>query len=150
LYYVDSNLKGQTYKEFLQFAFNICDEFILVRRYDIDLASNALSTLDALEPFLIEMNKKSSWPGTTLLEQTADIYRYKTVNEAQRILSTSANSLFSWVQPSLPEDLCFVKKQIPWAENTAHEERCIFRNLSDSELLQLQKIRGLQIKRLLP
>lgn len=147
---MDRNLKGQTYKEFLQFAFYICDEFILVRRYDMDFDSNALSVLEALEPFLIEMNKKSSWPGTTLFEQTADVYTYKTVNEAQKILSASANSLFSWVQPSLPEDLCFLKKQIPWAENTAHEEQCIFRNLSDGELSQLQKIPDIHIKRLLP
>ena len=148
MYNLDNNAEGQVYKELIAIAFDICDEFILVRRYDMDFDESAKRIIELLEPFIVEMNQRSSWPGTILLEQTADVYKYRTAKEAQKVLLDAAQSLFSWVQPGLPEDLCFLKNQEAWMSNTAHEKQCIFENLSPDELLQLQRIPGLQIRKL--
>lgn len=148
MYNLDNNPEGQAYKKLLDISFDICDEFILVRRHDMDFDESALRIIEFLGPFLIEMKKSSSWPGTTLLEQTADVYRYRTAKEAQKVLLDVSQSLYSWVQPELPEDLCFYKNQKSWMANTAHEKQCIFENLSCDDLLRLQEVSGLQIRKL--
>ncbi|HEX2925871.1 MAG TPA: hypothetical protein VHP38_06385 [Ruminiclostridium sp.] len=145
MYKLNNNPKGQDYKNLLDIAFDICDEFILIRRQDMDFHESAIRVIKLLEPYLIEIKKSSSWPGTLLLEQTADVFSYKTDNGAKNILLDAAQSLYSWVQPGLPEDLCFYKNQIPWMSNTAHEKQCIFENLSNDDLLRIKEISGLQI-----
>lgn len=148
LYSLNNNPEGQVYKELLDIAFDTCDEFILVQRPDMDFEESAHRIIKLLEPFLIEKRKSRSWPGTTLLEQTADVYRFRTDKEAEKVLLDATQSLYSWVQPKLPEDLCFLKNQGVWMSNTAHEKQCEFESLSDDDLLRLQKISGLQIQKL--
>lgn len=148
MYKLNNNPEGNTYKCILEIAFDTCDEFILIRRKDMDFDAKAIEIIKLLESYLIEIKKSSSWPGTLLLEQTADVYRFRTDKGAKKVLLDAAQSLYSWVQPGLPEDLCFYKNQESWLSNTAHEKQCIFNNLSLDELLRLQKVPGLQIQEL--
>jgi len=148
LYSLNNNPEGQVYKELLDIAFDACDEFILVQRPDMDFEESAQRIIKLLEPFLIEKKKSRSWPGTTLLEQIADVYRYRADKEAQKILLEATESLYSWVQPKLPEDLCFFKNKNTWMSSTAHERQCDFESLSDDEVLRLKKLSGLQIRKI--
>jgi len=61
-----------------------------------------------LKPFLIKKYKSSEWPGTKLIGHEATIYVLHYNKETITILKKYTNSLFEWIQPNLPEDICFL------------------------------------------
>ncbi|MEI0735529.1 hypothetical protein VQ056_00690 [Paenibacillus sp. JTLBN-2024] len=58
---------GVTYASLISLAFDVCDEFILVKRDQIGLHPNAEALLDRLQPYVKEMKRQDEWPGTRLL-----------------------------------------------------------------------------------
>jgi hypothetical protein len=67
---------GIAYKELIDFASEICSEFILVRRCD-DRNENVDILLMQLRDFIIEIKEQQSWTGTQLLEGNAKVHYYK-------------------------------------------------------------------------
>lgn len=78
--------------------------------------------LKDLSPYLKYSVEKSEWLGTLYCgDEIMTVYYYNTNNEAKEIIKKLSNSLHKWIQPNLPEDLCFLKEGEGWLINTAHE-----------------------------
>lgn len=112
---------GQAYKTLIQVAMEVCDEFILVKRVQMELESEGYELLERLKPFLKEIVKDDYWPGTRLMGHYADVYYFRCSTDAVDILLSYSTSLYSWVQTRVPDDLCFLSQGQPWLINTAHE-----------------------------
>lgn len=136
--------KGKLYRDILDYATRVCREALLVAGETIPLAASGNRVIEKLEPFLIERGMRSEWPGTKLLCDKAQVFRYSLNSECSRILKESSSGLYDWCQPSLPEDLSFSRTHgDPWLVSIAHEKDAYF-CLSDHEkALLLQAIPGL-------
>lgn len=64
--FLTSDPKHKVYNDLLDFAFSVCDQFILVVRKDIKISKNADAVLESLSTFLIEKREQFEWPGTKL------------------------------------------------------------------------------------
>ncbi len=53
---------GNTYRQLISLAFNICDEFILVKRDQIELSKNSELLIEELNPYVKAMKKQEEWP----------------------------------------------------------------------------------------
>ncbi len=145
--FIDNNPENKVYRDLIDLAFDICDEFILVVRRDMDISDNMDNVLEKLKPFLKEVKEQFEWPGTiTLCEQPALVYYYSTDNNAKEILKQASNSLHEWLQPHLPEDLCFIKNSKPWLINTSHERLSYILTEDKEDIDRIIKIKGLKIK----
>ena len=107
--FIAGNPKDEVYKDIIDVAFEICDEFILVVRDDIGKTNNINHVLEKLQSSLKEVWKQSEWPGTICCSE-ALVYYYNINNKAKEVLKQVSNSLHEWLQQNLPEDLSFVKK----------------------------------------
>lgn len=137
-YDLKGNLSSKRYADLIKFASDYCDSFLLVTRETIELNQNANAVLDTLTPFLISRSNESQWPGTTLLNSTAKVLRYRLDPKSIEVLEHSAPSLFSWAQPDLPEDLCLIRSDgEPFLVTIAHEEDG-YLVISDEEASRLE------------
>jgi len=117
------DVKGAAYAKLLQQALSYCGSFILVLRHSIDVNETAQSVLNTLEPFLIGREERRQWPGTQLLDETAQVSTFQLSPATATVLAEVAPSLFSWTQPELPEDLCLLREDgEPWLGTIAHEK----------------------------
>ncbi|MEK4104972.1 hypothetical protein NST28_12905 [Paenibacillus sp. FSL R10-2791] len=130
---------GQTYKTLVQVAMEVCDEFILVKRDQMELEPEGVELLEQLQPFLKKVIKDDYWPGTRLMGHYADVYFFNCSPEAVDILLSYSTSLYSWVQTRLPDDLCFLKQGQPWLINTAHERESNLITDVNEELNRLEE-----------
>ncbi|MEJ8553067.1 hypothetical protein [Tepidibacter sp. Z1-5] len=139
-----SNRKQYTY--LLKHSITKCTEFILVVVPEIELNTNGAKVLDRLKPYLKEKKKGYEWPGTQRFEDgdPVTIYHYSLNEHSINILLQSADSLYSWVQPNLPEDLCFIKEDgSVWVYTSSHEEMSWVEDESDEELNFIENINNL-------
>lgn len=143
--FIEINPKNDVYKNLIDLAFDVCNEFILVVRKDLDLNKYARVVLEKLNGSLKEMKEESKWASGELFEQTAFVYHYNTDNEARAIIKECSDSLHSWVQPKLPEDLSFIKNDKAWLINTAHEYESYIITEDEEEITKIIKIKGLKI-----
>lgn len=130
---------GNTYRTLIHLALEVCDTFILVKRDQMELEPEGLELLERLQPYFIETKKDDGWPGTRLLGHYADIHYISCSPAAADILLAYTHSLYSWVQPRLPDDLCFLKGGQPWLVNTAHEHMGSLHTEEEEELVRLEK-----------
>lgn len=146
--FITSDPKEKVYKDLLDYAFSVCDEFVLVVRKDISISKNAESVLESLSAFLSEKKEEQfEWPGTRYFgPKPATVYYFKTHNEAKNIIIEASNSLHSWIQPNLPEDLSFIKNKKPWLTNTSHEAASNLITDDKDEIDKLLKIENLHLK----
>ncbi|MBU8568562.1 hypothetical protein KM914_19480 [Virgibacillus pantothenticus] len=73
-------------------------------------------------PYLIETYQAKVWAFTITKGPAATIYEVEANYDTCNILQQSANALYDWVAPNLPEDLTFIKNNIAWFSCTSHEE----------------------------
>lgn len=145
--FITSDPKDDVYQDVIDKAFKYCDEFILVVRKDLFLSSQAKLVLRSLSNSLIEIREQFEWPGTILGGgEPAIVCYFKTDNHAKKILKEVSNSLHSWVQPDLPEDLSFMKGNKLWLVNTSHESSSYFVTEEKEDLEEILGIRNLKIK----
>ncbi|WP_350344086.1 stage III sporulation protein AH [Proteinivorax tanatarense] len=142
------NPTKQVYKDLLAVAFEVCDIFVLVVRKDLDKNDSLNTILQRLEPFLIKSREQSKWPGTTTYgeEPVAKVHYYRTDNAAKDILIQAADSLYKWIQPELPEDLSFLKREKEWLINTSHEKDCLIITNEKAEINNIVNIEGIKTK----
>jgi len=123
VYNLLDDVKGEAYVRLLHHALSQCDSFTLVIRHSIDVNATAEAVLNRLEPYLTRRDEIAEWPGTLLLDGTAQVNTFKLSPPTASVLAEVADGLFSWTQPELPEDLCLIKKDgEPWLVTIAHEE----------------------------
>ena len=145
--FITSDPKDDVYQDVIDKAFKYCDVFILVVRKDLILSSEAKFVLSSLSNSLIEIKEQFEWPGTILGGgEPAIVYYFNTDNHAKKILKEVSNSLHSWVQPDLPEDLSFIKGNNLWLVNTSHESESYFVTEEKEDLEEILRIRNLKMK----
>ena len=137
--FIESNPKGKVYRDLIDLAFEICDEFVLVVRKDISVTANVNHVLEKLKSSLKEVKEQFEWPGTIYFgEEPALVYYYNTDSNAKKILKQESNSLHDWIQPNLPEDLSFIKNHKPWLINVSHESESYIE--TEDEIDKIMKI----------
>jgi hypothetical protein len=116
-----SEPRGQTYIDLLNFAASRCASFSLVWRDQLKFQESAYDVKRVLKPFLLSNKKTDEWPGTKLIGHEAMVRRYKVEDESVKLLHV-AGTLYSWLQPKLPEDLAFyTPEDAVWLASISHE-----------------------------
>ena len=118
--------KGQTYIDLLDFALARCQSFSLVWRDQFKFEQSAYEIKNALHPFQLSNVRTDEWRGTKLIGHEAVVRRYRVSDESVKLLYV-AGSLYSWLQPKLPEDLAFYSMgDVSWLASISHEGRAWF------------------------
>jgi hypothetical protein len=129
--------KGREYERLLQLAVRRCKTASVVVRPTVDLASSGEQFLRSLEGHLVGVRDVSEWPGTVLHGHSAKLYEIALDDWLVDALARPGR-LYAWVQPSLPEDLCFYRADgSSWLATIAHEADA-YLELSAAELTELR------------
>lgn len=136
---------GVTYKQLISLAFTLCDEFILVKRDQIELSEKGERFIEELQPYIKEIRKQEEWPGTRLFGHYADVYYFDCTRELQEILVTKVDRLYDWMLPELLEDLCFYKEGEEWLVTIAHENIGFIKTRQRQEILKIRELEGIMI-----
>lgn len=141
------NPRDDAYRALIDYAVKKCTKFILVEVKCISSSNNVKKVLNALEPYLINKIKSDRWPGTISGSDDNLVYTYEFNEKSAKILKEAANSLFSWIQPNLPEDLSFITEDDKeWLVNTAHENMASLEIAEEEAKLLSNSINGLFLK----
>ncbi|RDC49142.1 hypothetical protein DVA85_25310 [Acinetobacter sp. RIT592] len=138
------NVEGRGYKEFIDLAASLSDKFLLVERNDMSSSDNLINVLKKLESSLIEMKEESEWASAMLTESTVKVYYYKIDDNSKNVLKEEVNSLFSWEQPNLPEDLCFINGYESWISTSSHEGYCDIISEDEDIIDSILRIKGVE------
>ncbi len=101
---------GQSYRILLEHYFRVASTFGVVVRDYPELSPSGNLLQKAILSAGGTSSRGSDWPGTVLLEEEATIIQIPTSEEVFRIVVEASRRLFEWVQPGLPEDPFFLKK----------------------------------------
>jgi hypothetical protein len=122
--------KGQTYFDLLDFAASRCESFSLVWIGQFQFDKSAYEIKHALKPFLLSNVRTDEWPGTKLVGHEAIVRRYRVSPESVKLLQ-KAEGLYSWLRPTLPEDLAFYDSgEVVWLASIGHEGEAWFLDAS--------------------
>ena len=116
---------GETYFDFLDYAFSESDFFMLVyvNYYKKGYTKAMKSFQEALKPFTVKHRVNPSWPGmpwTFCPNTTYKIVFYRNDNKAKEILKR-VSCMSAWSCPSYPQDLAFFKGNQCWFYSVGHE-----------------------------
>jgi hypothetical protein len=137
LFDIISEPVDNTYQQLLAKCHAYSATVMLVVR-DLDyLSPVACGLLERIHDWNIGKDKRSDWPGTIIKNFLATIYTYRCDPGLLTELQTVATRLYQWVQPELPEDLCFLRPDgSPILVSIAHE-RDAYLVLSQQEVNDL-------------
>ncbi|KOY17409.1 hypothetical protein [Paenibacillus xylanivorans] len=136
---------GVAYKQLVSLAFSLCDEFILVKRDQIELNEDGKRFIEEIKPYIKEIKKQEGWPGTQLFGHYADVFYFDCNEELKQILLRKVDRLYEWLQPELLEDLCFYKNNKEWLVTITHEKEGIIKTTDNQEILMIREIEGIMI-----
>ncbi|WP_374030170.1 hypothetical protein [Bdellovibrio bacteriovorus] len=98
-----------------------CSKFSYVSR-DLTTSDRRSLLENELAPYFIETKATDSWPGTVLLDGTAEVSFYRVTTDSLKILEKYGPKLSDWIAPRLPEDLVFYRiSGAPYIVSIAHE-----------------------------
>jgi len=104
----ETNLSGTAYRRLIQYAASRAPYFALADRESLQRNERCMSILKRLEPFLVNVHVPHELQGRNEIAYTDGyIYVYKCCEETTAILTETADCLYAWQHPDLPEDLCF-------------------------------------------
>lgn len=119
--------KEDAYSSLIDYSMRKCSYFSLTILDPLDLDIEGQIVLDQLKDFIIKSER----------EEFRITYYYRFETNSALVLKNAANSLFCWVQPNLPEDLCFYTEQDQcWLDALSHEAIGEF-NADDKEAQEL-------------
>lgn len=132
------NCSGQTYFDFLDYAFEESDYFMLVyvNYYGKGYSKKMNYFKKALKPYQIKARTNPCWPGvlgTDCDQTTYKIIFYSNKPEAKNILKQVAK-LSDWSSPSYPQDLAFFKGNQCWFYSVGHEKIGAIIHATDKDL----------------
>jgi len=142
-----SDVKGINYEMLIDYAMELCNEFSLVSILLIkDSTQTIKDILDELSPFLNQVIPGGDSKIEDLSWNGLPVHYYKLNEVTAKILKKHSNSLYSWMFPTLPQDLCFYKVgRKPWLVNISHEQETYSYYVTDNEIQKLLKIEGLKV-----
>ncbi len=133
IYRFAGDVCGDDYNSLLNYAFTKCAFATLVVRRRADLGVKGTRVLVDLSEHIERVNQQSEWPGTKLMNVTADVYRIKLSAEVLNRFKMEARCLHDWIGPNLPEDLALLREdQTPWLTSISHEHAAWLK-LNDDE-----------------
>jgi len=139
--------RGQTYIDLLNFAASRCESFSLAWREQFRFEPSAHQIANSLEPFLISNVKTDKWLGTNLIGHEAIVRQYRVSDKSIKILC-SVSGLYSWLQPTFPEDLAFYSSgKVGWLASVSHEHDAWFLDESLSLDEIYSHVSGIEIRK---
>lgn len=143
--FIETNPKGKVYRDLIDLAFEVCDEFVLVVRADVFSNQNVDYLLEELSSSNKEIRRQFYWPGT-YCSSMSTVYYYNTDEHAMETIKKVSNSLHDWVHPDLPEDLSFIKYNKDWLINSCHERESYILTDDCEEIGKIIKVEGLKVR----
>jgi hypothetical protein len=126
-----SDVRGTAYERLIDYAMERSDTFMLGvhewvtenRGIHTDTEILFAELLQQLKPFLVSTHAYEEIRGIHPIAYTqGTFYRYKCMPMTGELLKQAVSSLFSWIHPKLPEDLCFQNADgEDWIINIAHK-----------------------------
>jgi hypothetical protein len=101
--------RGELLRQLIYSLSQYASAVLVVVRDDLGLDETGQALLSRLQPELLRRERRSSWPGTMLLDEEATVLQFAV---SQRVLDevlTASGGLFGWQQPELPEDLALMR-----------------------------------------
>lgn len=142
--------RGEVLDQLIAAAVEACDRFT-VERCRMVLDDRATQVFQRFEPFLIGCEETSETTGSTLWPgDTTTLCTYRLNADSAAVIRSSARGLYDWLEPDLPQCLCFLRGSEAWLINLA-ADRAGSLLLSPSEAQALQAaIPGLAIRQPAP
>jgi len=116
-----SNISGEDYQKFINYIYERSDIFGLVVRTDMDQNKSVRDFLKKNKELITAKKMSHEWAGTITFGEKHEVYFFKTNEESREVLNT-VNSIYSWRNPDLPEDLFFYRDGKIYFYSTSHEE----------------------------
>jgi len=124
---------GMEYRAILDACIRHCSAGLLVERPSLGMSEQGKLVIEKIRPWIREEKHCSEWPGTKLYGHTALVRVFAFDRDSARVLQDSADSLYQWQQPALPEDLCLLRPDgDPWLVSISHE-RDAYMKISEDE-----------------
>lgn len=144
---VQKNISKAEFVYLLEYISNFAFAFTFVVRSEMEISSDAQLLIKRLGNSLIENKKVSEWPGTKLLDGTAELYKYKLDAISKATLIEIGCGLFDWIQPSMPEDLSFLYQNGQNCLTSISHEKDAWLSINDNEYLDVvKKLDGIVVK----
>ena len=146
-YRLSNEPTGEEYYAIIELALIEASAILLVARNLHLMHRDGLKIMNVMDADLICESESMDWPGTKLHAGTASVKRYALNRHLADILIQSSNSIYGWVEPSLPEDLCFLRgDHDPWYISVTHEKAGFFILSEEERMRLLNKNPRLKIK----
>lgn len=139
--------RGESYQQLIHASLDYGDQFLLVINSSINFDESVRQVMDKLNTHLLRQTQESEWPGTKLIGgDTALVSRFSLCTETAAILSASAEGLFDWLEPELPEDLCIFRSDgSPWLVSISHERDAFFVLTDEEKKTLVKEVPGLTL-----
>jgi hypothetical protein len=126
---------GEVYEDLLRTAAVFASLFgFIVRSPLVRLQASGRDVMESLAGFLQREEEVDTWPGTHLIgSRTSTRYVYSLTPASLDILLRASSSLYSWVNPGLPEDLHFLRQDGSTALGSVAQEKGVWLELTDAE-----------------
>lgn len=136
--WIEGPVARTDFETLLSFAATRASTFSLVVRDPAVLDDHAKRVLDDLSPYKAHEADVSEWPGTRLVGNTARLVHYRVADESIQLLRSASESLYEWVVPSLPEDLCFYRPDgAVLLGSISHEAAAFLDGLTEADKAEL-------------
>jgi len=129
VYYLDEIYDNEKYTRLIEYALETSDFFMFVfcKKKNEGFKRSMLEIKKKLSYLNVKAQYRYSWVGTETIpggnyEHQVCFYRAD-VSAMQCLLSV--NSLFEWIWPLLPQDLCFFREDRCWFCSTSHERLAV-------------------------
>lgn len=143
-YLVTREPQGETLRNLISIAAERCNTFLFVLE-DMALSERGTEVVARLEPMLLSREETNEYPAGTLPWDTVTAYTYRVTPESVAIVCEATDRLFSWLQPDLPNDLCFLRNGRPWMTTMASDRELLL-TLDEAEYRELRsRLRGLRL-----
>lgn len=111
---------------------------LIVHSPSVRLAPRAVDFLDRASPYLSSEREVAEWPGTRLIGGRRGILRvYRLTPELTQIFEATADRLYMWVNPGLPEDPHLLRDDGSVLLGTVSQEEDAWLELHESEFASL-------------
>ncbi len=118
---------------------NYADTFSFVVRDVSKLSEQGKELIKGLSIYLVNIVDTNSWPGTVLLDSTVKLYTYHFNEETALLLVHFEKVLSNWIEPNLPEDICFYKNDTPIFISITHESEAYIEG-NDNDFIRLKEL----------
>ena len=132
--------RGDVYRGLLKATSQGASRFLFVLRSGEALGETVAALLSTLEPHLVSRENVREWPGTRLLDETAEACAYHVNAVTLATIENAAPALYHWLHPDLPEDLCVIRPDgSPLLISISHEHDA-YLNITERELDEIQRV----------